>query len=44
MLRYVIQLAPVTKKNSAQILRRGAGGRPFVAPLRYEWQNRVSHS
>lgn len=32
MLRYVIPLAPVTKKNSAQILRRGAGGKPFIVP------------
>lgn len=32
MLCYIIREAPVTKKNSQQILTNRATGRPFVAP------------
>lgn len=31
-IKYVIQLAPITKKNSQQIMTNKATGRPFIMP------------
>lgn len=31
-MKYIIHLPPITKKNSQQILRNGATGKPFIAP------------